>query len=60
MPNYKIARLIKLKEHFRCEICESTKLAKVYEYQSISFVVGYIPNDLKYMLKSTNQSCLKN
>ena len=47
MPNYKIARLIKLKEHFRCEICESTKLAKMYEYQSISFVVGYIPKHFK-------------
>ena len=49
MANYKIARIIKLRCHFKCDCCDDTKFAKMYEYQSISFVVGYIPHHYKQM-----------
>ena len=49
MVQKRLARIINQKCHFKCEDCEKTKLAKMYEYQSISFVVGYIPYHYKQM-----------
>lgn len=47
MPNYKIARLVKNRDHYRCEMCNKYKMAKVYEYQSVSYVRDYIPHHYK-------------
>ena len=47
MPNYKTAKLVKNRDHFKCEMCDKLKMAKVYEYQSISYVRGYIPHHYK-------------
>ncbi len=47
--NTRLARLVKHREHFKCEMCGKTKLAKMYEYRSISFVRDYIPPHLKKM-----------
>ena len=39
----KLARLVKYREHFKCEICGKTKLTKMYQYRSISYVKNYKP-----------------
>ena len=47
MPNYKVARLVKHRDHYKCEMCDKYKMAKVYEYQSVSFVEGFTPYHYK-------------
>ena len=47
MSNYKIAKLIKRRSHFKCEVCDKIKMAKAYEYQSNSHVGGYTPKHFK-------------
>ena len=49
MTQSEIAKLIDLKCYFKCELCESSKFAKRYEYKSVSFVRGYIPKHFKSM-----------
>ena len=49
MSRHKIARLLKLREYFKCEICEDTKLSKMYEYQNVSFVRGFVPHHFKQL-----------
>jgi len=45
--NKRLARIIKQKDHFKCEMCEKTKMGKVYEYRNLSYVVGYVPRYYK-------------
>ena len=47
MDNKEIARIVKMREYFSCDICGKTKLAKMYEYQNVSYVRGYTPPFLK-------------
>ena len=47
MPHFKIAKLVSHKSHFKCEMCGKIKMGKMYEYQSVSFVKGYIPKYYK-------------
>ena len=47
MPSYKVAKLIKLKNHFKCESCGKHKHAKMYEYQGAFFIASYIPKYYK-------------
>ena len=47
MSSYKIAKLTKVRDYFTCELCGKLKMAKMYEYQSISFVRGYVPHHFK-------------
>ena len=47
MANKKIARLINNRCHFKCESCDDTKFNKMYEYQNISFVKGFVPHHFK-------------
>ena len=51
MGNYKIAKMVRLRNHFTCEMCGKNKLSKMYEYQSISFVRDYIPHHYKQMCR---------
>ena len=41
--NLRLARLVRHREHFKCEICGKTKLAKMYQYRSTSYVRNYKP-----------------
>ena len=47
MADYKIAKILRQRSHFTCEMCGKHKLSKMYEYQSISYVRGYIPHHYK-------------
>ena len=47
MASYTIAKLIKQRNYFTCQMCVKHKLAKMYEYKSISIVKGYIPHHYK-------------
>ena len=47
--NTRLARLVKHREHFKCEMCGKTKLAKMYEYRNISFVRGFTPHHYKQL-----------
>ena len=49
MANYKIAKMVRHRNHFTCEMCGKHKLSKMYEYQSISYVRDYIPHHYKEM-----------
>jgi len=49
VSSYKIAKLIKPFSNYKCEICNKHRMGKVYEYQSISFVRGYVPRHFKEM-----------
>ena len=47
MVQKRIARIINQRCHFKCDSCEETKFAKMYEYQNISFVRGFVPHHFK-------------
>ena len=47
MLNVRLARLIKLREFFKCEMCGKIRLTKMYEYRNCSFVKGYIPRHFR-------------
>ena len=47
MTNKRLARLVEHKCRYKCEICENSKLGKMYEYRNVSFVRGYIPHHYK-------------
>ena len=47
MKSAKLARLIRQRDHFNCEMCGKTRIGKVYEYRSISIVPKYIPHHFK-------------
>ena len=49
MDNKRIAKLVQVKCHFKCESCDDTKLGKMYEYKNTSFVTGYTPYHYKEM-----------
>ena len=49
MSNRIKSKLISNRSHFKCEMCGKLKMAKMYEYQSISFVKGYIPRHYKQL-----------
>ena len=49
MANKRLARLINHRCHFKCEYCEETKFAKMYEYKNVSFVRGFIPHHFKQL-----------
>jgi hypothetical protein len=42
-----LRRLLSHKCYFKCEMCDNSKFSKMYEYQSVSFVRGYIPKHFK-------------
>jgi len=45
--NLKVVKLVHNKMHFNCEECNKTKLGKMYEMQSHSYVRGYTPRFFK-------------
>ena len=47
MKNKRLARIVMIKEHFQCEMCQKSKLGKCFEYQNVSFVRGFIPHHYK-------------
>ena len=49
MDNKRIAKLVQVKCHFKCESCDDTKLGKMYEYKNISFVRGFTPHHYKQL-----------
>ena len=47
MKNCRVAKLVSTKSIFICEICIKNKNAKMYEYQSYSYVRGHTPKYFK-------------
>ena len=47
MDNKRIARLVQIRCHYKCESCDDTKFAKMYEYKNVSFVRGFIAHHFK-------------
>ena len=47
MPSRRIARLIKNRDYFNCEMCGKYKMAKMYEYQNFSYIGGHVPHHYK-------------
>ena len=51
MKNVKIAKLLKFREHFNCEMCGKTKLGKMYEYQNHTIIPSYTPYHFKQICR---------
>tara|TARA_Y100001963_G_scaffold150970_1_gene233009 strand:- start:1529 stop:1759 length:231 start_codon:yes stop_codon:yes gene_type:complete len=47
MAFYNIARLIKVKYHFICQMCGLCKNGKLYQYKALSIVPRYKPSLLE-------------
>ena len=47
MPSYCIARILKIRQDFTCEMCGKHRMAKMYEYKSQGVVKGYVHRHYK-------------
>ncbi len=43
----RIVKVVETRIHFRCEMCNNHKNAKMYEYRGHSYVEGYTPKYFK-------------
>lgn len=43
MSSFEIAKLIRLRFHFVCEMCGITKVGKLFKYKAYSYVPRYKP-----------------
>ena len=42
MGFYEVAKLLRVKYHFKCEMCGKVKMGKLYKYKSLSLCRRYI------------------
>tara|TARA_Y100000817_G_scaffold279579_1_gene243040 strand:- start:33 stop:263 length:231 start_codon:yes stop_codon:yes gene_type:complete len=49
--NRRFIKLLFSKTHFTCEICNKSKLAQMYKYRNLSYVLGYIPHTFEKICK---------